>query len=65
MSRRDMDFDVAERVRDRAGASKRTVMWIGELPSDYIYRDKKLIIAPEEAEAVRWLVYFEASLAQE
>src|SRR5690349_530163 len=45
---------IGERVRDKIAASKRKGMWVGgPIPLGYASLDKKLVIVPEEAEAVR------------
>ena len=47
---------IGERVRDKIAASKKKGLFMGgNIPFGYVNRDKKLIIAPEEAERVRWL----------
>src|SRR3984957_8557534 len=43
-----------ERIRDKIGASKRRGLWVGGMvPLGYVSRDKKLVVADEEAERVR------------
>jgi site-specific DNA recombinase len=45
---------IGERVRDKIAASKRKGIWVGgPVPLGYRCIDKKLIVVPEEAEAVR------------
>ena len=45
---------IGERVRDKIAASKRKGMWVGgPIPLGYVTVNKKLVIAPEEAETVR------------
>jgi site-specific DNA recombinase len=45
---------IGERVRDKIAASKRKGMWVGgPIPLGYASIDKKLVLVPEEAEAVR------------
>jgi site-specific DNA recombinase len=45
---------IGERVRDKIAASKRKGIWVGgPIPLGYRCIDKKLVIAPEEAETVR------------
>src|SRR5437764_6539564 len=45
---------IGERVRDKIAASKRKGIWVGgPVPLGYRCVDKKLVIAPAEAEAVR------------
>jgi hypothetical protein len=45
---------IGERVRDKIAASKRKGMWVGgPIPLGYATVNKKLVIAPEEAETVR------------
>jgi len=45
---------IGERVRDKIAASKRKGMWVGgPVPLGYRSIDKKLVVVPEEAEAVR------------
>jgi DNA invertase Pin-like site-specific DNA recombinase len=44
----------AERIRDKIAASKRKGIWVGgPLPRGYRVEDRKLIVVPEEAAAVR------------
>src|SRR4051794_16808913 len=48
---------IGERVRDKIAASKKKGMWMGGVaPLGYSTREKKLVVVPEEAEAVR-LIY--------
>ena len=45
---------IGERVRDKIAASKRKGIWVGgPIPLGYRCIDKKLVVAPEEAETVR------------
>ena len=45
---------IGERVRDKIAASKRKGIWVGgPVPLGYRVSDKKLVVVPEEAEAVR------------
>src|SRR5712692_5067896 len=45
---------IGERVRDKIAASKRQGIWVGgPVPLGYRCIDKKLVVVPEEAEAVR------------
>jgi site-specific DNA recombinase len=45
---------IGERVRDKIAASKRKGLWVGgPVPLGYASRDKKLVVVPEEAVAVR------------
>ena len=45
---------IGERVRDKIAASKRRGIWVGgPVPLGYRCIDKKLVVVPEEAEAVR------------
>jgi site-specific DNA recombinase len=45
---------IGERVRDKIAASKKKGLWVGgPVPLGYASRDKKLVIVPEEADAVR------------
>jgi site-specific DNA recombinase len=45
---------IGERVRDKIAASKRKGLWVGgPIPLGYATANKKLVIAPEEAETVR------------
>ena len=45
---------IGERVRDKIAASKRKGIWVGgPVPLGYRRVDKKLVVVPEEAEAVR------------
>jgi Site-specific recombinases, DNA invertase Pin homologs len=45
---------IGERVRDKIAASKRRGIWVGgPVPLGYRVIDKKLVVVPEEAEAVR------------
>src|SRR5215831_10200195 len=45
---------IGERVRDKIAASKRKGIWVGgPVPLGYRCVDKKLVVVPEEAEAVR------------
>src|SRR5438876_9243942 len=45
---------IGERVRDKIAASKRKGIWVGgPIPLGYQCIDKKLVVVPEEAEAVR------------
>src|SRR5215216_2195026 len=45
---------IGERVRDKIAASKRKGIWVGgPVPLGYRCVDKKLVVAPAEAEAVR------------
>jgi len=47
---------IGERVRDKIAASKKKGLFMGgNIPLGYTNRDKKLVIAPEEAERVRWI----------
>src|SRR5262245_46584437 len=46
----------AERIRDKIAASKKKGMWMGgAVPIGYRATDKRLVVEPEEAEAVRQL----------
>src|SRR3954453_12494258 len=45
---------IGERVRDKIAASKRKGIWVGgPIPLGYASRDKKLVVLPAEAEAIR------------
>ena len=45
---------IGERVRDKIAASKRKGIWVGgPVPTGYRSKDKKLEVAPEEADLVR------------
>jgi site-specific DNA recombinase len=45
---------IGERVRDKIAASKRKGIWVGgPVPLGYAAVDKKIVVAPAEAEAVR------------
>src|SRR5260221_799865 len=45
---------IGERVRDKIAASKKKGLWMGGLaPLGYAAQDRKLIVVPEEAQAVR------------
>ena len=45
---------IGERVRDKIAASKRRGIWVGgPVPLGYRVIDKKLVVVPEEADAVR------------
>src|SRR3954467_11315845 len=45
---------IGERVRDKIAASKRKGIWVGgPVPLGYRCIDKKLVVVPEEAEAIR------------
>lgn len=45
---------IGERVRDKIAASKRKGLWMGgTCPVGYVIENKKLVIAPDEAEIVR------------
>jgi site-specific DNA recombinase len=45
---------IGERVRDKIAASKRKGIWVGgPVPLGYVSINKKLVVAPEEAETVR------------
>jgi site-specific DNA recombinase len=47
---------IGERVRDKIAASKRKGIWVGgPVPLGYRCIDKKLVVVPEEAEAVRMI----------
>jgi site-specific DNA recombinase len=53
---------IGERVRDKIAASKRKGIWVGgPLPLGYAAVDKKVVVVPAEAEAVRTI--FERYLA--
>jgi site-specific DNA recombinase len=53
---------IGERVRDKIAASKRKGLWVGgPLPLGYASVDKKVVVVPAEAEAVRTI--FERYLA--
>jgi site-specific DNA recombinase len=53
---------IGERVRDKIAASKRKGLWVGgPLPLGYAAVDKKVVVVPAEAEAVRTI--FERYLA--
>ncbi|MBF0309896.1 MAG: recombinase family protein [Magnetococcales bacterium] len=46
----------AERIRDKFAASKRKGMWMGgHVPLGYVVQNRKLLIANEEAEIVRFI----------
>src|SRR5207237_10787968 len=48
---------IGERVRDKIAASKRKGIWVGgPLPLGYAAVDKKVVVVPAEAEAVRSIV---------
>ena len=45
---------IGERVRDKIAASKRKGLWVGgPVPLGYAAVDKKIVVIPAEAEAVR------------
>src|SRR5215204_463127 len=45
---------IGERVRDKIAASKRKGIWVGgPVPLGYVALDKKIVVVPAEAEAVR------------
>jgi site-specific DNA recombinase len=45
---------IGERVRDKIAASKRKGLWVGgPVPLGYVAVDKKIVVVPAEAEAVR------------
>src|SRR5260370_42441746 len=45
---------IGERVRDKIAASKRKGIWVGgPVPLGYAAVDKKILVVPAEAEAVR------------
>jgi len=45
---------IGERVRDKIAASKRKGLWVGgPVPLGYAAVDKKIVVVPAEAEAVR------------
>src|SRR6201997_5122961 len=45
---------IGERVRDKIAASKRMGIWVGgPVPLGYAAVDKKIVLVPAEAEAVR------------
>jgi DNA invertase Pin-like site-specific DNA recombinase len=45
---------IGERVRDKIAASKRKGIWVGgPVPLGYVAVDKKIVVVPAEAEAVR------------
>jgi site-specific DNA recombinase len=45
---------IGERVRDKIAASKRKGLWVGgPVPLGYAAVDKKILVVPAEAEAVR------------
>jgi site-specific DNA recombinase len=47
---------IGERVRDKIAASKRKGLWVGgPVPLGYAAVDKKIVVAPAEAEAVRMI----------
>jgi site-specific DNA recombinase len=47
---------IGERVRDKIAASKRRGIWVGgPIPLGYRRVDKKLVVAPEEAETVQMI----------
>jgi len=53
-----------ERIRDKIAASKRKGLWMGGLPPlGYDARDRKLVVNPAEAEAVRHIYCRYAALA--
>jgi hypothetical protein len=53
---------IGERVRDKIAASKRKGLWVGgPVPLGYAAMDKKIVVVPAEAEAVRTI--FERYLA--
>jgi site-specific DNA recombinase len=53
---------IGERVRDKIAASKRKGIWVGgPVPLGYAAVDKKILVVPAEAEAVRTI--FERYLA--
>src|SRR5215204_7787405 len=53
---------IGERVRDKIAASKRKGIWVGgPVPLGYAAVDKKVVVVPAEAEAVRTI--FERYLA--
>ena len=53
---------IGERVRDKIAASKRKGLWVGgPVPLGYAAVDKKIVVVPAEAEAVRTI--FERYLA--
>ena len=48
---------IAERVRDKIAASKAKGMWMGgPVPLGYMVKDRKLIVASQEAETVRHIM---------
>ncbi len=50
--------NIAERFRDKMGASRRRGQWVGALPPlgyDVDFQAKKLIVNQKEAETVRWI----------
>src|SRR6476646_8392007 len=47
---------IGERVRDKIAASKRKGIWVGgPVPLGYAAVDKKIVVVPQEAEAVRMI----------
>jgi len=45
---------IGERVRDKIAASKRKGLWVGgPVPLGYVAADKKIVVVPAQAEAVR------------
>jgi site-specific DNA recombinase len=47
---------IGERVRDKIAASKRKGLWVGgPVPLGYAAVDKKIVVVPAEAEAVRMI----------
>jgi site-specific DNA recombinase len=47
---------IGERVRDKIAASKRKGLWVGgPVPLGYAAMDKKIVVVPAEAEAVRMI----------
>src|SRR5215218_3076678 len=45
---------IGERVRDKVAASKRKGLWVGgPVPLGYVAGDKKIVVVPAQAEAVR------------
>jgi site-specific DNA recombinase len=47
---------IGERVRDKIAASKRKGLWVGgPVPLGYAAVDKKILVVPAEAEAVRMM----------
>jgi site-specific DNA recombinase len=55
---------IGERVRDKIAASKRRGIWVGgPVPLGYAAVDKKIVVVPAEAEAVRTIFRMAASSA--